>query len=258
MLGKPVAATSSEEQALTDVEMLIGSNNANTLKHIFGVMEPRFAKIWARDEEKLASLARRLQERLRSDDVARAVAVVENLHGAKPPDLEIILILSRGKGSTSGSANEGPGGITIGALETEDINSIVEVVIHESIHLLEPARFMDIYHGISKTHGLEEIRGEKYWNAHIMVREAIVGALVPGGALAPLIGGRIRDFASEAQQLRAAGCDDNADLTALTGYYLPLMQEYIDAAKPIDAELIERAIAIFHARQNEFSRTSPH
>ncbi|HHX09987.1 MAG TPA: hypothetical protein GX729_01250 [Firmicutes bacterium] len=221
-------------------------------------MEPRFAKIWTRDEEGLASLARRLQERLRSDDVARAVAVVEKLYGAKLPDLEIILILSRGKGSTSGGANEGPGRIAIGALETEDINSVVEVVIHESIHLLEPVQFIDIYHGISKTHGLGEIRGEKYWSADIMVGEVIVGALVPGGVLAPLVGGKIRDLASEAERLRAAGHHDHADRTALTGYYLPLMQEYIDAAKPIDAELIERAIAIFHSRRDEFSRTSPH
>jgi hypothetical protein len=115
-----------------------------------------------------------------------------------------------------------------------------------------------IYHGISKTHGLGEIRGEKYWSADIMVGEVIVGALVPGGVLAPLVGGKIRDLASEAERLCAAGHHDHADRTALTGYYLPLMQEYIDAAKPIDAELIERAIAIFHSRRDEFSRTSPH
>jgi len=90
-------------------------------------------------------------------------------------------------------------------------------------------------------------------DADQLVREAIVETLVPGGLLAPLIGGRIRDFATVAEQHRAAGRLAGADLTTLVRYYAPLVQEYIDAGRRIDAELVARAVAIFHERRGELS-----
>ena len=50
----------------------------------------------------------------------------------------------------------------------------------------------------------------------------------------------MRDFASVAEQRRAAGRLARADLTTLVRYYVPLVQEYIDAGRRIDAELVER------------------
>lgn len=251
-LGRPVVAASSEEQALLDVENLIGGTNAGTLRDVFRVMEPRFAKIWARDEERLIALAERLRGKLLSEGMARAVEVAERLYGTRLSDLEILLTLSRGR-SINGGANEGPGRITLGALEEEDIQSVVEVVLHESIHLMEKAEFQDMYGRISLVHGLEGIKGDKYWNADQLVREAMVEALVPGGALAPLMGGTMRDFASESVRQRAAGRTNSADRAALAGYYVPLMREYIDAGRSIDAELVERAVRIFNERRGELA-----
>lgn len=267
-LGRPFVAAPTEEQALRDTEQMLGavrvteqptgaapalrnterlsgSTHARRLRDIFATMEPRFARIWVRDEPRLISLAERLDGRLRSGGMERAAAVAERLYGAKLPDLEILLILSRGRRSVAGGANEGPGRITIAALEVDDIQPVAEVVLHESIHLLEADGFRDMYHSISMAHGLEDIRGDKFWDADHLVREAILGALVPGGALAPLMGGTVRDFASEAAQQRAAGRIGNADLLSVTGLYVPLLQEYIDAGKPIDADLVKRAIALF-------------
>lgn len=63
----------------------------------------------------------------------------------------------------------------------------------------------------------------------------------------------MRDFASVAEQHRAAGRLARADLTTLVRYYVPLVQEYIDAGRRIDAELVERVIVIFHERRGELS-----
>lgn len=110
-LGRPVVAASSEEQALLDVENLIGGTNAGTLRDVFRVMEPRFAKIWARDEERLTALAERLRGKLLSEGMARAVEVAERLYGTRLSDLEILLTLSRGRsingGATSSIATTG-------------------------------------------------------------------------------------------------------------------------------------------------------
>lgn len=251
-LGRPFAAASTEEQALSDVEKMVGPADAETLGHVFSVMEPRFAKIWARDEERLIALADRLGERLRSEGMAQAIEVAERLYGSKLPDLEVLLILTRGR-SIVGGANEGPDRITVGALEAEDIQTVVEVVLHEAIHLLEKDGFRDMYRDISLAHGLGDIEGDRYWNAEYLVREAIVEALVPGGALAPLMGGTMRDFASDSARQHAAGRHDEADRAALAGYYLPIVQEYIDAGKSFDADLVERAIAIFNERRGELA-----
>lgn len=40
-------------------------------------------------------------------------------------------------------------------------------------------------------------------NAHLLVHEALVEALVPGGVLAPILGGDIRDFMTESARQRA-------------------------------------------------------
>ncbi|HHX28739.1 MAG: hypothetical protein ACOX5Q_05215 [Bacillota bacterium] len=73
--GRPIAAASSEEQALLDVGNLTCGTNAGTLRDVFGVMEPRFARIWAPDEERLIVLAERLRGKLHSEGMARAVEV---------------------------------------------------------------------------------------------------------------------------------------------------------------------------------------
>jgi len=69
-LGRPVAKASSEEQALSDSEKLTGPDHAKTLRDVFRVMEPRFARIWERDEGCLMALAVRLEVRLHSEGVA--------------------------------------------------------------------------------------------------------------------------------------------------------------------------------------------
>ncbi|MGE5579056.1 MAG: hypothetical protein ACM3WU_03340 [Bacillota bacterium] len=252
-LGRPFVAAPSEEQALTDTEQLIGAAYAETLKDVLEVMEPRFARIWAADEPRLIALSHRIEAPLQSEGMARAVAVAERLYGTQLSDLEVLLVLSRGRRSISGGANEGPGRIILAALEADDTQSIIEIVLHESIHLLESVGFQEMYRRISRAHGLEDIKGYKFWDAHHLVREAILGALVPGGVLAPLLGGTIRDFASEAKQQRAAGRTTYADLTALAGYYVPLLQEYIDAGRRIDAELAERAVEVFKERLGELA-----
>lgn len=181
-LGRPIIAASSEEQALTDVEDLVGTANARTLREVSVSMEPRFAKVWARDEERLAALAERLGGKLQSEGMARAVEVAERLFGTRLPDLEVLLILSRGW-TVSGGANEGPGRITIAALEAKDLQAVVEVVLHEAIHFLEKVGFRDVYRRISLAHGLYAIKGDKGWDADQLVREAIVETLVPGASL---------------------------------------------------------------------------
>jgi hypothetical protein len=251
-LGRPIVVASSEEQALKDTEALIGTAHAKRLRDVFLAVEPRFETIWARDEVRLGALAERLCGTLQSEGMARAVEVAERLYGTTLPDLEVLLILSRGQ-TISGGANEGPGRITIAALEAENVQRVVELVLHESIHLLEADGFRDMYRRSSLAHGLEAIKGDRYWNADQLVREAIVEALVPGGVLAPLIGGTIRDFATVSEQHRAAGRLESADLAALAGYYAPLMQEHIDVGKPIDAGFVERAIGIFTERRGELA-----
>jgi hypothetical protein len=130
---------------------------------------------------------------------------------------------------------------------------VVDVVLHETIHLLEKVGFLGMYRRISQFYGLEDIEGEGYWNAHLLVHEALVEALVPGGVLAPILGGDIRDFMTESARQRAAGRFRDADRTALAGYYVPLMQEYVGAEKRIDACLVERAVRMFNERQGEFA-----
>jgi len=61
----------------------------------------------------------------------------------------------------------------------------MEVILHETAHLMEVPEFRPLYVEASSEHGLRELKGDRSWDAHALVREALVGALVPGGCLSP-------------------------------------------------------------------------
>ncbi len=157
--------------------------------------------------------------------------------------MTIHLLISRGKASAAGGANEGPGRITLEILETEDLGRGVELFLHEVGHLMEKVRFDPLFEAASRRHGLKRLKGNQGWDAHQLVREALMGALVPAGALSPYLGRQPMDHTAAAVKARERGDQWYAGLLELTGLYFPLVSEYIEQGRPIDKDLLDRALA---------------
>lgn len=246
-LGRAFIPAETPDEAWEQARELIGLERVAIVRSVFETLGPRFDRIWERDLPRLRELPPRLQPIIDSPGVAEAVRALEGFYGTAFPRLIVHLLISRGKNITAGGANEGPGHITLEVLETEDLLDGVDVILHEGSHLMESERFEPLFREFSLGHGLEELKGDRGWNAHQLFREALTGALVPGGCLSWRFGRRPDDHRAQAGRLRARGDVRRASLSELTARFLPLVDGYIRSERPVDGRLLEEAYAIFVA-----------
>lgn len=115
---------------------------------------------------------------------------------------------------------------------------------------MEQARFLPRYRALDERYRLREQRGEEGWNAHVLVKEALHGALCPSGCLSPMYGIACRDHMRDAARAREGGYHRQAGLLELTGLVLPLVRRYLDASRSVDDALLESAIATFEANRH--------
>jgi hypothetical protein len=243
-LGRIFMTAPTENEAWEKALILLGEKQVQVLRTVFAALEARFDRIWKDGQGRLETLGMALGGVLDSAGVDQVLAMLEGYLLSPCPSVEIHLVLNPIPSYiTHGGANEGPGHVTLG--EAKDIGAAVEVVLHETMHLMEHERFLPMYMEFSEKHHLDQIRGEKSWSAHHLIREAITGAVFPGGCLSPILGHERRDFQAAAERGLKSGDIRGYGLAHLTGSYLPLAESYIRLRKPIDLALLEQVYFIF-------------
>lgn len=246
-LGTPFITSPGEDQAWPAVDALVGARRRAVLQSVMAVWADRFTRLWEVGRPQLERLATRFGQALASAPVREAASALETYLGCPFPEPEVHLLLSAGRRSAAGGANEGPGHITLEAMETEDVVMAVELYLHEVVHLMEEPVLSPLLEAASRRHRLRRRRGEKGWNAHFLLREALAGALAPGGCLAPQLGRATRDHRGAACDRRREGQERVAELLELTGHCLPLVDGYLRAGRRVDAGLVEEACRLLAA-----------
>lgn len=244
-IGRPFVRHAGDPSMWERVESVTGPSACAELRAALLAMEPRFTAIWDKDLPRLESLRTRLVDRLNVTEVGPAITALEKYLACSFPRVEVHLVLSRGEKSVSGGANEGPGHITLRALETADPGWAVETVFHEVMHLMEGKRFRPLYERASQRYRLREYVGEDDWNAHWLVKEALAGAVVPGGCLSPFLKQPLCDHTEDAARAARRGDLREAGLTRLTGLYLPLVGDYVESSRAVDEGLFDQAFRTF-------------
>ncbi|MHB8928327.1 MAG: hypothetical protein ACYC9Q_11880 [Bacillota bacterium] len=251
-LGRAFIPAETPDEAWEQARELIGLERVAIVRSVFETLGPRFDRIWERDLPRLRELPPRLQPIIDSPGVAEAVRALEGFYGTAFPRLIVHLLISRGKNITAGGANEGPGHITLEVLETEDLLEGVETILHEGSHLMERARFEPMFREFSRRHGLEELKGDRGWDAHHLLREALTGALAPDGCLSQKLGRGPYDHRRAASRFQARGDLQRASLAEMTARVLPLVERYIQDGRPVDRELLDEAYAAYAANLPRF------
>jgi hypothetical protein len=183
-----------------------------------------------------------LDSALDSPEVSLAVGMLEDYLLSPCPSVQVHLLLSPLPAFTHGGANEGPGHVTL--CEADGTGSALEVLLHETMHLMERERFLPMFMELSDRYGLAPVGGTKGWTAHHLVREALTGAVLPGGCLSPILRHKTRDFQRAAERRLKAGDTRGYGLAKLTGSYIPLVEPYVRSHRPVDSELLERSYAV--------------
>lgn len=155
-VGTPFVRYAGDPSLWARVEEIVGREAGRNLWDALRAMESRFDLVWQKDLPRLEALRSRLRTRLSEHRCAKAMDALEAYLGSPFPNVTINLLLSRGRGSASGGANEGPGHITLAALETADLGRAVEIAFHEVMHLMEAERFVPLYDAMSRRHRLRE------------------------------------------------------------------------------------------------------
>ena len=250
--GRAFGAAEDEDDAWARAARLMTGEDLATLRGAMAALEPRFQLLWTRDRPRLEALCERVDAALRAPGIDAAVEKLAAYLASDVRRATIDLLMSRGRGS-AGGANAGPGRISLEVLELADIVEAADVVLHELGHLMEQARFLPRYRALAARHRLGELRGETGWDAHVLVKEALHGALCPSGCLSPMYGIPCRDHLQDAARARERGYHRQAGLLELTGRVLPLVQGYLDADRSVDDSLLEAAVATFQANRHTLS-----
>jgi hypothetical protein len=107
-----------------------------------------------------------------------------------------------------------------GALDSPEVSLAVGML---EDYLLSPCPSVQVHLLLSPlpafTHGGANapVGGTKGWTAHHLVREALTGAVLPGGCLSPVLGHETRDFQGAAERRLKAGDTRGYGLAKLTG-----------------------------------------
>ena len=253
-LGRAFGPAAGEAEAWERVRSVLqmGEAEAAALREALEVLEPRFQRLWERDRPRLERLAERLDAALAGDGVAQAVSAVERYLGGPAPRVTIDLLTSRGP-RLGGGANDGPGRISLDALEVPGLAVAVDVVLHEVSHLMEAHRFMAVFDRFSDDPRLARRGSDPHWDARFLLMESLTAALFPGGCLSHLYGAPAIDHAAKAQTERAAGDPQRAGLYELTGLIEPLVRSYVARGLAVDEALFEQALAILDANPHTLS-----
>lgn len=244
-LGRPFILADSEAEAWAGAGRLVGKRRARRLRRAFAALEARFSRLWERDLPRLKARAEELDPLLRAETMDRAAAALQTYLATSFPYLIIHLQISRGANSVAGGGNEAPGHITLECLETADLWSAVETVLHEAAHEMEKTRFCPEILALNERYGLDRLKGEAGWSALNLIWEALTGALVPGGCLSPLLGREPDDSMALAEKAREHGDGRMAGLYELTARLSPLVDAYLRAGRAVDRDLMEQAYTIF-------------
>ncbi len=209
---------------------LVGPERATALGRAFAALEPRFDRIWRRDLPRLRDLSRRLETALAAPGVSRAARALETFFGCPfPAALTVHLLISRGENWSAGGANEGPGHVTLEALETRNLYAGLETILHEAAHLMAEQTLRPLLRSLA-----EQPADDQGWGFEYAGEEAVVESLLPDGCLSPLVGGKRGDYRETAAASRAAGRDREAALFELTAKLGPLTETYVGKGKPVD------------------------
>lgn len=245
-IGRAFILADDESQAWNGVSRTVEPSDVPVLRSIFETMTPRFEKIWQADEPRLRKVRSELQGVLETESVGAVLDVLSRFLGVAAPRMTIDLLLSRADGN-AGGANEAADHVTLEVLETVDLRHAVARVLHEAAHNMERPHFDRLFEAISSEYGLDRLKGTMGWDGHHLVREALIGALFPGGCLSYLVGVPLFDYQREAQRTRESGDLRMAGLYSLTGAVIPLVRSYVERCRLVDRALFEEAFHVFEA-----------
>ena len=243
-MGRFFVLAPTGEQALEQTRDLMGDEKAHLLAGTLSALTPRFDAIWQGDLPRLQDFGDRLETELRSEKVGQAMSLVETYFRAACPPVTVHLLLSRG-GWAIGGANEGPGHVTLAAMERPGIAVPVEVALHEVVHLMEEAKFRPMYRAFSERRGFSDRDGTNDSTPCHLIGEALAGALLPGGCLSKVLGYEVYDFEERAEEQAKMRSAPAAALSRLTGSYVPLVESYLASGRAADERLLEKAYDIF-------------
>jgi hypothetical protein len=130
-------------------------------------------------------------------------------------------------------------------MERPEIGSVVEVLAHEAIHLMEEPMFNPMFRAFCSARSIEDQADPHKRSPYSLMKEALSGALLPGGCLSPVLGNSAYDWERYADHVEKQGSAERATLGRLTGKYLPLVDSYVRNGRPADGELLLKAYEIF-------------
>lgn len=244
-LGRHFILAENEDDAWARASAALPRADFQQLRAAFDSLGPRFEIIWRKDHLRLEAVREKLDELLASSSVDAALEALERFFQTAAPSVTIDLLISRGGGS-SGGANEAPDHITLEVLDAQDLWRGVEVALHEIAHLMEEPHFRALCEQMSDRYGLKGLTGSgsRGWAAHTLLREAIIGALAPGGCLSPFLGRPVDDHQERARRARERGDLRVAGLHVLRGALIPLVRSYVEAGRAVDRDFFEEAYRI--------------